>query len=326
MTESLLLGLAGGASGLLFTVWIVPVLAKVARAPGSIDLTPDIRVYLFLGATSVLAGLGAGLVPARHAMRDAFASPLKGSSAQTGASPRSLSSRSVLVGVQAAASLVLLVVAALMTRGMVRAAQVDVGFDAKQLLTVAPAFGRGTYDAAGANAYWDLALERVRALPGVQSATACRRPAIRERRQGHRVSAHRLHHLSQRHARGLLCDAWIARGAGPDVYGGGGRRTRAGRRHQRDSGARLLCRRGSHRSVTRADRRGLPRDHHRRRLERDYGAAARPGLGDRLSADARHVGGEDGRSQHGFTRIADSVDPSARFTLSIRAPGWPSPS
>ena len=80
MTESLLLGLAGGASGLLFTVWIVPVLAKVARAPGSIDLTPDIRVYLFLGATSILAGLGAGLVPARHAMRDAFASPLKGSS------------------------------------------------------------------------------------------------------------------------------------------------------------------------------------------------------------------------------------------------------
>ncbi len=171
MTESLLLGLAGGASGLLFTVWCVPVLAKIARAPGSIDLTPDIRVYLFLGATSVLAGLGAGLVPARHAMRDAFASPLKGSSAQTGASPRSLSSRSVLVGVQAAASLVLLVVAALMTRGMVRATQVDVGFDTKQLLTVAPAFGRGTYDAAGANAYWDLALERVRALPGVQSAT-----------------------------------------------------------------------------------------------------------------------------------------------------------
>ena len=38
-------------------------------------------------------------------------------------------------------------------------------------MTVAPAFGRGTYDAAGANAYWDLALERVRALPGVQSAT-----------------------------------------------------------------------------------------------------------------------------------------------------------
>jgi len=95
MTESLLLGLAGGASGLLFTVWIVPVLATLARAPGSIDLTPDIRVYLFLGATSVLAGLGAGLVPARHAMRDTFGSPLKGSSAQTGASPRSLSSRSV---------------------------------------------------------------------------------------------------------------------------------------------------------------------------------------------------------------------------------------
>ena len=100
-------------------------------------------MYLFLGVTSVIAGLGAGLVPARHAMRDAFASPLKGSNAGNGSSARSLSSRSMLVGVQSAASLVLLVVAALMARGMVRATQVDVGFDATQLLTISPAFGRG---------------------------------------------------------------------------------------------------------------------------------------------------------------------------------------
>ena len=47
------------------------------------------RVYLFLAVISVLAGLGAGLAPARHAMRDNFASPLKGSSAHSGASARS---------------------------------------------------------------------------------------------------------------------------------------------------------------------------------------------------------------------------------------------
>ena len=65
----------------------------------------------------------------------------------------------------------LLVLAALLTRATVRAVQVDVGFDAGRLLTVSSAFGRGTDDAAGANAYWDLALERVRALPAVNAAT-----------------------------------------------------------------------------------------------------------------------------------------------------------
>jgi predicted permease len=171
MTESLSLGVVGGVTGLLFTVWLVPILARTARVPASIDFTPNMRVYLFLAVISVLAGLGAGLAPARHAMADKFASPLKGSSAHTGASARSARLRSALVGMQAAASVVLLVLAALLARGMVRATHVDVGFDAGRLLTMSPAFGRGTYDAAGAKAYWDLALERVRAVPGVESAS-----------------------------------------------------------------------------------------------------------------------------------------------------------
>jgi predicted permease len=171
MTESLSLGVVGGLTGLLFTVWLVPILARVARVPVSIDFTPDMRVYLFLGVISVLAGVGAGLAPARHAMRDHFASPLNGSSTLPGASMRPARLRSTLVGMQAAASVVLLVLAALLARGMAGATHVELGFDAGRLLTMTPAFGRGTYDAAGAKAYWDAALERVRAVPGVESAS-----------------------------------------------------------------------------------------------------------------------------------------------------------
>ena len=166
----------GRCIGLLFTTWLVPLLARVAEAPATLDFSPDIRVYGFLGAISLVAGLGAGLVPARHAMRDNFASPLKGSSPGAGGTSRSRASRSALVGIQAAASLVLLVVAALLTRGMVRATQVDVGFDAHRLLTIDPEFARGAYDAAGTKACWTRALERVRALPGVQLALARRAP------------------------------------------------------------------------------------------------------------------------------------------------------
>ena len=171
MTESALLGLIGGAMGLVLTVWSVPILVRVVHAPASLEFSPDTRVYLFALAISLLAGLGAGLAPARHAIRDRFGSALKGTSGQPGGTADSSRLRSGLITVQAAASIMLVVLAALLMRATVRATRVNVGFEAGRLLTVSPAFGRGTYDAAAARAYWDLALDRVRAVPGVVSAT-----------------------------------------------------------------------------------------------------------------------------------------------------------
>jgi predicted permease len=72
--------------------------------------------------------------------------------------------------------MVLLVMAALLARGSAQAARLDIGFDPSGLITVRPAFGRGTYQEATARAYWDSALERVRALPGVRSATLAEVP------------------------------------------------------------------------------------------------------------------------------------------------------
>jgi predicted permease len=171
LTESVSLGVIGGASGLLFTMWSAPVLARMVGAPASLEISPDLRVYLFALTISLLAGVGAGLAPARHAIRDRFGSALRSTSGQTGATADSSRLRSGLIAVQSAASVMLIVLAALLTRATVRAMHVDVGFESEHLLTVSPAFGRGTYDPAGARAYWDVALERVRALPGVVSAT-----------------------------------------------------------------------------------------------------------------------------------------------------------
>jgi predicted permease len=176
LTESLSLGLLSGAIALVLTMWLVPILARLAGAPSSIDTTPDLRVYAFLFVVSLAAGLGAGFAPARHAAGDALASPLKGSGASGREAQPSSRLRPALVGVQAATSLVLVVLAALLTRGMIRATQVDVGFDAARLLTVVPSFPRGAYDVAGAQAYWNIVLERVRALPGVQAAALTSHP------------------------------------------------------------------------------------------------------------------------------------------------------
>jgi predicted permease len=170
VTESLALGLAAGAIALLLTVWLGPTFASIVRLPVTVDMTPDVRVYLFLWLISIAAGIGAGLAPARHGTQGDLLTPLKGDGPGAG-SGRPGRMRATLIGVQAAASLVLLVLAALLTRATISATQVDIGFDATPLVAIAPAFGGERPDAAKTQAYVDLALERVRGLPNVRAAS-----------------------------------------------------------------------------------------------------------------------------------------------------------
>jgi predicted permease len=96
--------------------------------------------------------------------------PLKGDGPRAG-SGRPGRMRSTLIGVQAAASLVLLVLAALLTRATIAATHLDVGFDPRPLVAIAPSFTRERSDPAKTQAHWNLALERVRALPHVRAAS-----------------------------------------------------------------------------------------------------------------------------------------------------------
>jgi predicted permease len=170
VTESLALGLAAGGIALLLTIWLNPMLAAIVRLPVTVDMTPDVRVYLFLSLISVAAGIGAGLAPARHGTGGDLLTPLKGDGPRAG-SGRPGRMRSTLIGVQAAASLVLLVLAALLTRATIAATHLDVGFDPRPLVAIAPSFTRERSDPAKTKAHWNLALERVRGLPNVRAAS-----------------------------------------------------------------------------------------------------------------------------------------------------------
>lgn len=178
VTESLALGLAAGAIALMLTIWMRPLVAQIVQLPLTVDMTPDARVYIFLVVISIVAGVGAGLAPARHGTRGDLLTPLKGEGPRDG-SARPGRMRSTLIGVQAAASLVLLVLAALLTRATFSAARVDVGFDAQRLVAVGADFSRERYDATKALAYWDGALERMAGLPGVRAASLTRFPPYR---------------------------------------------------------------------------------------------------------------------------------------------------
>jgi len=170
VTESLALGVTAGFVGLLLTAWLMPILGSMVRLPVTVDLMPDGWVYLFLSVISIAAGIGSGLAPARQGTRGDLLTPLKGDVFRDG-SVRTGRARSILIGVQAAASLVLVVLASLLTRATMRAVQVNIGFDAEHLVAFAPDFTRERYDTEKGRAYWQAALERVRALPGIRSAS-----------------------------------------------------------------------------------------------------------------------------------------------------------
>ena len=170
LSESLLIGLMAGGAGLLLSLWLVPIAAAGIGAPEFADVRPGFPVLLFTIGISVLAGIGAGLAPARYGSASDLAGVLKSQSAQTSSPPKAARLRRLFIGFQAAASVLLLVTAALFLRAALHVVRVDIGFDADRLVTVIPAFPRSGLGAPATDAYWRSAIERVRAIPSVEQA------------------------------------------------------------------------------------------------------------------------------------------------------------
>ena len=268
LTESVALGVIAGACALALTLWMLPMLVAAVRLSPTVDVAPDLRVYLFLATISFAAGIGAGLAPARHGTRGDLVTPLKGESApSSGSRPGRL--RSTLIGVQAAASIILLVLAALLTRAMVRATQVALGFDARPLVTVTATFGRERYDKTTAGVYWTQAIERIRAIDAVESASLTyflpygdgQSVRIVGKRHGRRHTTF-VHNTDAT----VLLDDRPSAAARPHLHRAGDDDERAGGGDQRVAGEGILARCRSRRRDARSVRRRhrLHGDRHRR--------------------------------------------------------------
>jgi predicted permease len=165
LTESVLMGLAGGLIGWIGAVWLAAPLAMWLGLRPGIDVSPDLRVVAFAALSTIGVSVLAGLAPRRRTRIDQMSALRSGRSG-----PGRL--RSLLIGSQAATSVVLLVLAVLVTRGLVQAVRIDRGYDVDRLLAVKVGFSRGHLaEASRMQAYWASALERVRALPGVTAVT-----------------------------------------------------------------------------------------------------------------------------------------------------------
>ena len=169
LTESLALAALAGVAGLAFASWLtVPLARLVGLGPDSAVTAPSTIVYLFLAGASLVAGFVAGFAPARTGARGDLLSPVRGDGTPGIGSPPSRRLRAVFVGAQAAASMLLLVLAALLTRALIHSGTMDLGFPADRLLGVT--LGTTRMDDAQVASVYAAALGRIRSLPGVEAA------------------------------------------------------------------------------------------------------------------------------------------------------------
>ena len=177
-TEALILSAFGAAGGLLVAHWcrhalvlLFPSRAGVAmHLPGEIDW----RVLVLSAGICLVATLLLGLVPAMQTSKIDLAGALKAdSSGVVGSSGRAWV-RAGLVVVQVALSFVLLVGAGLLIQSLQKIRTSSPGFSTYEVLFTAVDLVSAGYDAQRAQNFQDQLLDRVKTLPGVESAVFAR--------------------------------------------------------------------------------------------------------------------------------------------------------
>ena len=173
LTESVLLGLAGGAAGLLIAVWLTQLL--IHFSPGNVPRLAESQLSLgvlaFALAISVLTGVLFGLAPALQVSKANLNIDLKEGSRSAAAFRRSRI-RSVLVVAEVALSLVLLAGAGLLLRSFVKLRNVPLGFNPDHLLTMPIALPEAKYqNKVQVQSFYNALLDRTQTLADVKSAS-----------------------------------------------------------------------------------------------------------------------------------------------------------
>jgi predicted permease len=171
LTESVLLGIAGGAVGLLLAVW--GTRAILAALPDVLPRTDEINmnwhVLLFTAAMSLLTGIFFGLAPALKALRADMHETLKeGGRGSSGSRHRT---QSIFVVVEVAMALVLLVGAGLMIRSLIALTKINPGFDARNVLSFETSITSDKdVTSAQLRAKYRESVRQIESVAGVESA------------------------------------------------------------------------------------------------------------------------------------------------------------
>jgi predicted permease len=174
LAESLLLAGCGTAAGLALNILLTAALSRI-RLPMPLPLQylihPDWPLLVYAALLSIGTSLAAGLLPALRATRAGIGASLK----RDVAGGRRWNLRNGLVVCQLAVSLVLLCAAFLFVRNLVRASTTRPGFDVEYTVWSYMRLVPESYTKPEkTDALIAAALDRLRALPGVESAAIAR--------------------------------------------------------------------------------------------------------------------------------------------------------
>jgi len=174
LTESLLIAAGAGVLGFACAAWLMRAASSENALPYpmpiSTNLAPDGRVLLFTLVLTAFAGLAFGLLPALQATRPDLTSALKEGGILRVPRFRRLSMRNLLMVGQMAASLALLLITGFLVMGHRRIANVETGFDPRNLSLVSLDPLRDGVPGDRGAAFFQELLARTRGLPSVAVA------------------------------------------------------------------------------------------------------------------------------------------------------------
>jgi len=178
LTESFVLASLGAALGLAIAFWTARSLAAFLppyASRASFDTRPDAVVFAFTLGLTVITTLLFGLAPTLHASKQDLVTAMKDNTATVGRGPRKVSLRHALVITQVALSMVALISAGLFVRSLREAYKADPGFDPHGVVLASLDPFLSGYDESRGREFYRRLVERVSAVPGIQSATLARR-------------------------------------------------------------------------------------------------------------------------------------------------------
>src|ERR1017187_1384445 len=172
--ESLVLGIAGSALGLIFAVWGVDLMLSAipTEIPYWIRFDFDWRVFLFAIGLGAVSSVFFGLFPALQASRPHLVDVLK-EGGRSGVGIKGQRIRSSLVVAEVALALILLIGAGLMMRSFMKLQQTEIGADPSQTLTIRVGLPESQFpDKEMPGRLFEQLIPKLANIPGVESAGA----------------------------------------------------------------------------------------------------------------------------------------------------------
>lgn len=173
LTECVLLSSAGALLGIFFARWGAALLVRYisTRKDGVyLDLSPDVRILAFTAGIAVFTGLLFGVLPAFRSTRVSLTAAMKSGPSEETAQRKLIRPGKWIVASQVAFSLVLVMVAGLFLRSLVKLTTLDIGFDRSNVLIVNANLKAGGIPPEQRLSVCDEIENHLRVLPGIISA------------------------------------------------------------------------------------------------------------------------------------------------------------